>query len=101
LPKLSSQQWLSSMVKTNAPTKDKIKQNLDTVRIPVIAELGRATLPISELLNLQVGDVIGIETGKLQVKAAQLTRFLGNPGIQKGHYAVQIDQVIETEGDNL
>lgn len=100
LPKLTSHQWLSSMVKTNAPTQDKLKQNLDTVQIPVIAELGRATLPISDLLNLQVGDVIGIETGKLQVKVGQFTRFLGNPGVQKGHYAVQIDQIIDTEGDN-
>jgi flagellar motor switch protein FliM len=100
LPKLTSQQWLSTMAKTNAPIQDKLKGNLDSVRIPISAELGRATIPISDLLNLQIGDVIGIETGKLQVKVGQKTRFLGNPGVQKGHYAVQIDQVIDTEGDN-
>lgn len=101
LPKLSTHQWLSSMSKKNVPQEDKLKQNLDTVRIPVIAELGRATLPVSDLLNLQIGDVIGIETGKLQVKVGQLTRFLGNPGLQKGRYAVQVDQVFHTEGDEL
>jgi flagellar motor switch protein FliM len=101
LPKLSTHQMLSSMGKKNVPQKDRIKQNLDSVRVPVLAELGRATLPVSELLNLQVGDVIGIETGKIQVKVEQLTRFLGNPGIKKGRYAVQIDQVIHVAGDDL
>lgn len=101
LPKLSTQQWLSTMAKTNVPQQDKLKQNLDTVTVPLIAELGRATLPVSELLNLQIGDVIGIETGKLQVKAGNSTRFLGNPGLQKGHYAVQIEQVIHMEGDDF
>jgi flagellar motor switch protein FliM len=101
LPKLSTQQWFSSMAKTNASQQDKLKQNLDKVRIPMIVELGRAILPVSDLLNLQIGDVIGIETGKLQVKVGHQTRFQGNPGLQKGRYAVQIDQVINTEGDDL
>ncbi|WP_066370365.1 flagellar motor switch protein FliM [Neobacillus fumarioli] len=101
LPKLSSHQMLSSMGKKSTPQQDKIKQNLDSVRVPVVAELGRAHLPVSELLNLQVGDVMCIETGKIQVKVGQLTRFLGNPGTKKGRYAVQIDQVIYTEGDDL
>ncbi|MFK9090543.1 flagellar motor switch protein FliM [Bacillus salipaludis] len=101
LPKLSTHQMLSFMSKTNIPQQDKLKQNLDTVDVPVIAEIGKATLQVSDLFNLQVGDVIGIETGKLQVKVGNSTRFLGNPGLQKGHYAVQIDQVINTEGDGL
>lgn len=101
LPKLSTQQWFSTMVKANIPQQDMLMQNLDTVHIPVIAELGRATIPVSDLIHLQIGDVIGIDTGKIQVKVDQLTRFLGNPGLQKGRYAVQIDQVIDTEGDDL
>jgi flagellar motor switch protein FliM len=99
LPKLSNQQWFSYSMKTNVPQQDKLQQNLDNVSVPVIAELGRATLPVSDLINLQVGDVIGIDSDKLQVKVGQFTRFLGNPGVKKGHYAVQVDQVINTEGD--
>ncbi|NRD79365.1 flagellar motor switch protein FliM [Bacillus sp. BRMEA1] len=101
LPKLSTHQWLSSLAKKNVPQQDKIIQNLDNVRVPVLAELGRATLPVSEIMNLQIGDVIGIETGKIQVKVGQQTRFLGNPGTKKGRYAIQIDQVIQVEGDDL
>jgi flagellar motor switch protein FliM len=101
LPKLSTHQWLSSMTKTTAPEQEKIKEKLDNVGVPVIAELGRATLSVSDIVNLQVGDVIGIETGKLQVKVGNLTRFLGNPGLQNGRYAVQVEQVIQTEGDDL
>ncbi|MBT2657797.1 flagellar motor switch protein FliM [Bacillus sp. ISL-18] len=99
LPKLSTHQWLSTMVKTSVEQESHIKQKLDAVNVPVIAELGRATLSVSDLVNLQIGDVIGIDTGKLQVKVGQLTRFLGNPGIQKGRYAVQIDEKIQVEGD--
>jgi flagellar motor switch protein FliM len=101
LHKLSTHQWLSSMAKTNIPQQDKLKQNLDNVSMPVIAELGRGTLPVSDLLHLQIGDVIGIETGKLQVKVGEFTRFLGNPGLKKGRYAVQIEEVIHMEGDDL
>ncbi|MDF2557335.1 MAG: flagellar motor switch protein FliM [Bacillales bacterium] len=101
LPKLTSHQMLSSLGKKNASQHEKIVKNIDLVRVPVHAELGRATIPISELINLQVGDVIGIETGKIQVKVGDLTRFLGNPGTKKGRYAVQIDQVIHVEGDDL
>ncbi|MGG1401137.1 flagellar motor switch protein FliM [Bacillus salipaludis] len=101
LPKLTTHQWLSSMSKTNDKQQDLLKRNLDMVTVPVIAELGKGTLPVSDLLNLQVGDVIGIETGKLKIKVGDSTRFLGNPGLQKGRYAVQIDQVIHTEGDDL
>jgi flagellar motor switch protein FliM len=101
LPKLSAHQWLSTRSKTNIPQESKLTQNLDSVRLPVIAELGRATLQVSDLLNLQNGDVIGIETGKLQVKVGHLTRFYGSPGLQKGKYAIQIDEVIHTEGVDL
>ncbi|QCJ42366.1 flagellar motor switch protein FliM [Bacillus sp. S3] len=101
LPNLTTHQWLSTMSKSNVPQQDKIKQNLDIVPISIIAELGRAKLPVSDLLNLQIGDVIGIDVGKLQVKIDQLTRFIGNPGLLNGHYAVQIDQVIDSEGDDV
>lgn len=101
LPKLSTHQWLSSMAKTNVPEQAKLKQNLDTVNVPVVAEIGKATLPVSDLFNLQIGDVIGIEAGKLEVRVGQQTRFLGNPGLQKGHYAVQIEEVIHKEGEGL
>ncbi|MEH7107207.1 flagellar motor switch protein FliM [Bacillus sp. JJ1764] len=99
LPKLSAQQWLTSKSKADDPQQDKIKQNLDAVHVPVIAELGSATLPVSEIMNLQVGDVVGIETGKIKLKIGKSTRFLGNPGVKKGHYAVQIDQLVQMEGD--
>lgn len=101
LPKLSTHQLLSSMSKRSVPQQEKIKHNLDTVNVPVIAELGRGTLSISDVINLQVGDVVGIESGKIQVKVGQTVRFLGNPGLQKGKYAVQIDHVINTEGDEF
>ncbi|ALC92274.1 flagellar motor switch protein FliM [Bacillus sp. FJAT-18017] len=100
LPKLSTQQLYSSMTtKKNPPQQDKIVQNLNTVNVPVIAEVGRATLSVSDLMNLQIGDVIGIDAGKLLVKVGQSTRYLGNPGVQKGRYAVQIDHAVTMEGD--
>ncbi len=102
LPKLTAHQWFASMTKTEVPKQhDLLKKNLDDVQIPIIAELGRAKLAVKDLLNLQIGDVIGIETGKLQVKADHLTRFLGDPGLLNGHYAVRIDQVIYSEGDDV
>lgn len=99
LPKLSTHQMLSSMVKKSVPQEDKIKSNLDSVSVPVIAELGRATLSVSDIYNLQIGDVVGIESGKIHVKVGNSVRFLGNPGLQKGKYAVQIEQVINIEGE--
>jgi len=99
LPKLATHQWYSTSVKKDVSEEDKILPNLDTIRVPVTAELGRATIQVADLTSLQVGDVIGIETGEIHLKVGNLTRFLGSPGVQKGHYAVQIDQVIQAEGD--
>ncbi|CEG25885.1 flagellar motor switch protein FliM [Bacillus sp. B-jedd] len=99
LPKLSTHQLLSTMAKKRPPQTEKIKQNLKNVNVPVIAEIGHATLSVADLMNLQNGDVIGIETGKLLVKIGDNARYLGNPGVQKGKYAVQIDQVVFAEGD--
>ncbi|WP_042355995.1 flagellar motor switch protein FliM [Bacillus rubiinfantis] len=101
LPKLTAHQWFSTMAKSKVPKQPEvIKKNLDDVKVPIIAELGRGKLPVADLMNLQIGDVIGIEAGKLQLKVDQLTRFLGNPGLLNGHYAVQIDQVVYPEGDD-
>lgn len=101
LPKLSTNQLFSTTRRVSEPEQKRLKQNLEPVNVPVIAQLGKATLSVSDLLNLQVGDVVGIETGKIQVKVENVTRFLGNPGQQKGRYAVQIQQVVGQEGDDF
>ena len=90
------------MSKTAEPQNQKqLERNLDNVDVTLIAELGRAMLPVSEVANLQVGDVIGIETGPLRLKVGGETRFLSTPGQQKGHYAIQIDEAIETKGEQI
>lgn len=60
-----------------------LQQLLSVVDLPIVAELGRATLTVRELLELNVGDVIKLDTsitGELVVSVDAKPRFAARPG---------------------
>jgi flagellar motor switch protein FliM len=79
-------------------------KNLEGARVPVSVCLGRAELLFQELLSLEVGDVIRLDTEihePLRVRVNERTKFLGHPGTNKeGRLACKITQVLQ-EGDEL
>ncbi|MEE8380371.1 MAG: FliM/FliN family flagellar motor switch protein, partial [Thermodesulfobacteriota bacterium] len=68
------------------------------VPVEVMVRLGNAEVTGKELLNLNVGDVIQLDTfskDELRVDVGGITRFMGYPGLYKGNQALQISEILE------
>lgn len=74
------------------------RRQLFGVPVEVMVRLGNAEVTGKELLNLNVGDVIQLDTfskDELRVDVGGITRFMGYPGLYKGNQAVQISKILE------
>jgi flagellar motor switch protein FliM len=100
LQKLSAQQWyqkgtkISSEKSTNASSA-----GLEGVKVPIAACLGRASITVSEMLELQTGDVIKLDEhafDPLTVVIGNSPKFHAIPGLVGKNYAIQIVGTVES-----
>jgi flagellar motor switch protein FliM len=57
------EQWISSATTEAAPeVQERYKESLRETDVTLSAELGRTTLPITELMQLQEGDIVPLDT---------------------------------------
>ena len=73
-------------------------------KVEIIVELGEAEVTFGDLLNLEVGDIITLETKQtdlIKVKISGKTKFLGRPGIVDNRYSVRIEKVLTEEEAEL
>ena len=100
ISKLSSQFWFSS-VRKNSTTQylGTIKQQLTSVDMDVVAEIGTINLPIRDVLSLRVGDVVRLSSIKvgdpLTLSVGKKKKFYCQPGVVGKKMAVQITGKIE------
>ncbi|WP_342429532.1 flagellar motor switch protein FliM [Neobacillus sp. FSL H8-0543] len=104
IPKLSSHKWYGhgNWVK-NKEESEILQERIEHLIVPVITELGRATITMEDILGLNVNDVIQLNQlvdEPLQVRVNEETKFLAHPGTKKSRVAVKIEQLIEGEGKN-
>ncbi|CVK17647.1 MULTISPECIES: flagellar motor switch protein FliM [Sporomusa] len=105
MSKLTTTFWVSSSTaKQSSPeTMNTLQRKLEKTLIPVITELGRATISVHELLNLGVGDVLQLDTkaeNDLSVIIGSREKFKCKPGLVGHKNAIQITQVISQGDDN-
>lgn len=86
-----------------AAKDDKIifPETIHNAKVPVSVNLGRAELLFQELLTIEVGDTIRLDSEirePLRIKVNNRTKFLGQPGIKDGRLAAKISRVLQ-EGD--
>ncbi len=102
MPKLSGQYWFATQRRTRDSSEQLLLQErVKTAKLPIIAELGTATITVGDFLHLSAGDVIQLDQlidNKLSIKVGERVKFKGQPGTAKGRIAVQIDEVLE-EGE--
>ncbi len=104
MSKLTTTFWVaSSVAKQSLPEHiNAIQRKLERALIPVIIELGRATVSVRELLDLSVGDVLQLESKisqDLSIMVGNHEKFQCKPGLSGNKVAIQITKVI-TEGDD-
>ncbi|GBD04890.1 Flagellar motor switch protein FliM [bacterium HR20] len=77
-----------------------LQQHLSVIELPLVAELGRATITVRELLELDVGDVLKLDTpitGELVVSLDGKPRFAARPGKVEDKKAIRITRVLGVE----
>ncbi|MCR4734751.1 MAG: flagellar motor switch protein FliM [Treponema sp.] len=100
--KLSSQFWFSS-VRRSSTTQylGTIKNQLSSVDMDVVADIGTINLPIRDVLSLRVGDVVRLSSIKvgdpLTLSVGSKKKFYCQPGVVGKKMAVQITGKLEDE----
>lgn len=94
MPRLSVHYWMQAQKKESSPEEAKaLEERIRFAKLPIVAELGTATITIEEFLQLEVGDVIELTQSihqPLLVKVGDIPKFIGQPGKRNKKLAVQI-----------
>ncbi|WIF96198.1 flagellar motor switch protein FliM [Caminicella sporogenes] len=102
IQKLSTKLWFSSNNKEISDSQKKSLQiGLKKANVQVKAIIGESTITVGDFLNLQVGDVIPLNTKideDIKIIVGDKLKFLGKPGLKKKNLAIKITDLVE-EGD--
>jgi len=97
------EQWISSATTSADPeVQERYKESLRETDVTLSAELGRTTLPITELLRLQEGDVIPLDTetdDPVQAYVNGKPKFEAAPGRSGRKRALRITSVEQDSSD--
>lgn len=80
---------------------DQLKGLLQDTKVTLIAELGRKNQTVRELLNLQVEDVLQLNTGPedlITLSVDHIPKYQAFPGVIKGSRAVEIERLLRKNG---
>ena len=96
---LSNNGWVGySRNHSTAETRKAVANSVDTAPVQIVVTLARSRIKTSELLELNVGDIITTEQDSrkpLEVSIQDVPKLKGRPGALKGKKAIRI------EGDPL
>jgi flagellar motor switch protein FliM len=106
ISKLSAQYWYSSIRKGVTDENMSIIQNrLETVELPVVAEIGEVSISVQEVLGLCVGDVIKLPDTKMSsdmtVRIGGRKKYKCRPGLIGNRIAIQVGEEIEEVPDDM
>jgi flagellar motor switch protein FliM len=92
--RLSSNSWVSYGKKTATPDNiRRISSQLKGAVVEVVVDLAETSISTSDLIGLRVGDIIATEKDverPLTVSVEGRPKFHAQPGIFKGHKAIQV-----------
>jgi flagellar motor switch protein FliM len=80
---------------------DQLKRLLKVTDVRIVAELGKATYTVGEILNFEIDDIIKLNSGPQDaviLMVENVPKYLGTPGIVKGNRALQIQSRIDQDG---
>ena len=90
--RLDIQSWLSAGHAVPDRPED-MTEHLGQVPVEVRVPLGTATLSLRDLVGLEVGDILCLDTrtsGELPILVAGRLKFVGKPGMTDGRMGIQI-----------
>jgi flagellar motor switch protein FliM len=104
LGRTGMKQWISSATTPVPPAvRERYEGTVRGVDVQLRAELGRAKIPVSELKNLEVGDVIPLMqkvTDPIRLFVGSHEKFKAAPGRAGRHRALRITHLIEGQTEH-
>lgn len=101
MDKLNTKYWYSTMQQSDKiDYEDQIESLIKRVDVPVKAVLGKNQVSVNDFLNLQVGDIIRLDTrvdSEMDVFVGNIRKFTALPGSSKDNYAIRLTTVIREE----
>lgn len=101
IDKLNTKFWYSSMQTVDEKNyQDVIEVAIARARIPIRAVLGKSTISLNELLHMQKGDIIKLNSkveDALNIYVGNIKKFTALPGSSSDSYAVKISTIIREE----
>ena len=102
--KLNARFWYGTSTKEQTTEYlNSLKHKVQNSKVSVTARLGKATINVKELLDLQKGDVISLDKpvdSEVEIIVGNKPKFKGNVGVSGSKLAVQINTlVLEEEGE--
>lgn len=101
MDRLNTKFWYSNMQeKADEMFEEHIETLIRRVDVPIKAVLGRSIVAVNDFLNLQIGDVIRLDSkvdSELDVYVGNIRKFTALPGSQEDHFAVRVTSVVREE----
>ena len=93
LSSLSAGRTIGSAPKQTREVKEALRNSLDEVALPCKAILGRATLTMEEVINLQKGDIVRLDAkpnSEVELWIGDKQTYLGVPGMAGRNLGIEI-----------
>ena len=102
MDKLNTKYWYATLQeKKEEDLEEHIEALIRRVDVPIKAVLGSTRVSVNDFVNLQVGDIIRLNTeieDDLKIYVGNIKKFTALPGSSKDKYAVRVTSVIR-EGE--
>ena len=102
MDKLNTKFWYATLQEhKEEDLEEHIEAMIRRVDVPVKAVLGQTRVSVTDFINLQVGDIIRLNTDiedDLKIYVGNIKKFTALPGSSKDKYAVRVTSVIR-EGE--
>lgn len=101
IDKLNTKYWYSTIkAKDDGSYTEVMESLINHAKIPVRAMLGRSRISVNDFMNIQIGDVIKLDTkvdDELEVYTGNIKKFYALPGATSDSYAIRVTSVIREE----
>lgn len=101
--KIDIKSWLFTEVEPNSPDKiQKIEEKVELSKVDMHVVLGETKLALSDIKDLQVGDVITLNTtikSELPIFIDGVKRYKARPGTKNNKLAIKITETIRKEDE--
>ena len=102
MDRLNTKFWYASLKENSDESyNENIENIIKRVSMPIKAVLGKSSITVSDFVNLQVGDIIKLNSKidtEMDVYVGNIKKFKSLPGTSKDGYAVRVTSVLREEG---